>query len=198
MILIIDNYDSFVFNLARYFEELDQQVTVYRNDALDCDDIARMEPDGILLSPGPCTPNEAGITIDVITQFSGTIPILGVCLGHQAIGSAFGAEIVKAKEPMHGRSTDLEHKGTGLFKGIPSPFSIGRYHSLVVEPESLQPPLITDAHSPMGEIMALHHISEPTYGLQFHPESVLTEHGHTLLKNFLDLSHEWRTGPMGK
>ncbi|MCT4655322.1 MAG: aminodeoxychorismate/anthranilate synthase component II [Cohaesibacter sp.] len=191
MILILDNYDSFVFNLARYFEELGEQVTTYRNDALSLDMIARLNPDAILLSPGPCTPAEAGITIDVIKHFSGLIPILGICLGHQAIGAAFGGRITRAKEPMHGRATQLEHSGTGIFNEIPSPFRVARYHSLVIEPSTLKAPLQVTARSPVGEIMAVEHLTHPTYGLQFHPESVLTDHGHQLLKNFLELSHGW-------
>lgn len=194
MILIIDNYDSFVFNLARYFEELDQQVTVYRNDALSLDDIARMDPSALILSPGPCAPQQAGICLEAIRHFSGSLPILGICLGHQAIGEAFGGTITRAKEPMHGRSSMLAHDKSPIFKNIPSPFAVGRYHSLVIDPASLPSCLSVSARTDLGEIMALHHASHPTYGLQFHPESILTSNGHDLLKNFLELAHDWRLG----
>lgn len=191
MILILDNYDSFVFNLARYFEELGETIAVYRNDALACEDIARLSPDALLLSPGPGRPEDAGILVKAIRQFSGQIPVLGICLGHQAIGEAFGATVTRAKEPMHGRASQLHHDGTGIFRGLPSPFAIGRYHSLIVDPATIPQELEVTACSSKREIMALSHRTDPTYGLQFHPESILTEHGHQLLKNFLELSHGW-------
>ncbi len=191
MILILDNYDSFVFNLARYLEELGQDIAVYRNDALSLTDIARLAPDAILLSPGPGRPDEAGIMLDLIRHFSNHVPILGICLGHQAIGQAFGCKIDRALEPMHGRASQLTHGQEGLFKTIPSPFTVGRYHSLIVQQSTETSDLIADAWSPAGEIMALHHKTHPTWGLQFHPESILTQHGHQLLKNFLEMANDW-------
>nr|WP_321444312.1 aminodeoxychorismate/anthranilate synthase component II [uncultured Cohaesibacter sp.] len=190
MILILDNYDSFVFNLARYCEELGQQVAVYRNDALSLNDVARLDPDAILLSPGPGRPEDAGIMIDLIKTFSGRIPILGICLGHQAIGAAFGGIVTHATEPMHGRASALSHDGTGLFAGLPNPLTVGRYHSLVVAPDPLPDVLTVTARSQTGEIMGLRHKSHPTHGLQFHPESILTDHGHNLLKHFLERLHD--------
>ena len=187
MILILDNYDSFVFNLARYCEELGESVTVYRNDALEIDDIARLDPDAILLSPGPGRPEDAGIMIDLIRHFSGRIPILGICLGHQGIGQAFGADVILAQQPMHGRASQITHHETGIFQSIPSPLKVARYHSLVLSPLSVPHCLRVTAHSEDGEIMAVEHISHPTIGLQFHPESILTEKGHQLLGNFLKL-----------
>ncbi|WP_321340444.1 aminodeoxychorismate/anthranilate synthase component II [uncultured Cohaesibacter sp.] len=189
MILILDNYDSFVFNLARYCEELGEPVTVYRNDALDIDDIARLDPDAILLSPGPGRPEDAGIMIELIRHFSGRIPILGICLGYQAIGYAFGAEITLAHKPMHGRASQIRHDETGIFRTIPSPLKVARYHSLVVSPHPVPSDLIVTAWSEDGEVMALKHARHPTIGLQFHPESILTDSGHALLKNFLDDAH---------
>ena len=187
MILILDNYDSFVFNLARYCEELGESVTVYRNDALEIDDIARLDPDAILLSPGPGRPEDAGIMIDLIRHFSGRIPILGICLGHQGIGQAFGTDVILAQQPMHGRASQITHHETGIFQSIPSPLKVARYHSLVLSPLSVPHCLRVTAHSEDGEIMAVEHISHPTIGLQFHPESILTEKGHQLLGNFLKL-----------
>lgn len=185
MILILDNYDSFVFNLARYCEELGEAVAVYRNDDLTLHDIARLQPDRILLSPGPGRPGHAGIMVELIKTVSGSVPILGICLGHQAIGEAFGGRIVKAKEPMHGRSSLVDHNAAPPFEDIPSPFRVGRYHSLVVDPVSLPACLSVTAKSELGEIMGLKHKEHPTYGLQFHPESILTEHGYQLLRNFI-------------
>ncbi|SNZ08121.1 anthranilate synthase component II [Cohaesibacter gelatinilyticus] len=194
MILILDNYDSFVFNLARYFEELDQQVTVYRNDALSLDGIARLDPTALVLSPGPCAPQQAGICLEAIRHFSGKLPILGICLGHQAIGEAFGGVVSRAIEPMHGRASHLKHRSTGLFNQIPSPLAVARYHSLIVENETLPDCLEVTVKSNKGEIMVLRHKDHPTFGLQFHPESILTQHGHNLLKNFLEEAHVWRSG----
>ena len=189
MILVLDNYDSFVFNLARYLQELGHQVTTYRNDGISLEDIARLAPDAILLSPGPGRPGEAGIMLEVIRHFSGPIPILGICLGHQAIGEAFGAEITRADEPMHGRAGLINHDGSGCFHDLPTPLQVGRYHSLIVDPDGLPPCLRVTAHSKQGEIMGLAHKHHPTMGLQFHPESILTTHGHQLLANFLKACH---------
>nr|WP_319485320.1 aminodeoxychorismate/anthranilate synthase component II [uncultured Cohaesibacter sp.] len=188
MILILDNYDSFVFNLARYCEELGEQITVYRNDALEVADIARLDPDIILLSPGPGRPEDAGIMIDLIRHFSGHIPILGICLGHQAIGHAFGADVVLAHHPMHGRSSHISHGGTGIFEAIETPLQVGRYHSLVLDPATLPAALRVTALSEENEIMAIEHVTHPTIGLQFHPESILTDRGHDLISNFLHLA----------
>ncbi|MDR4308507.1 aminodeoxychorismate/anthranilate synthase component II [Chelatococcus sambhunathii] len=191
MILVVDNYDSFVFNLSRYFEELGSPTDVVRNDAVTPDDIERMAPDALILSPGPCTPTEAGITLDVVRRFSGRIPMLGVCLGHQAIGEAFGGRVLRAKKPLHGRSSRVTHDDAGLFAGLPNPLSVGRYHSLIVEfDEGYDGPLDVTGRSEEGEVMALAHRAHPTFGVQFHPESILTEAGHRLLLNFLAAAQE--------
>ncbi len=182
MILIVDNYDSFVYNIARYFEELGQQVVVKRNDAVG---EADLKAKAIVISPGPCTPHEAGESLGIVRKFSGRLPILGVCLGHQCIGAAYGGEIVRAGAPMHGKTSRIHHSGTGLFSGLPTPFSATRYHSLVIAPDSVPPCLHVTATSEDGEIMAVQHIEHPVYGVQFHPESVLTEHGYRLLDHFL-------------
>nr|WP_321459380.1 aminodeoxychorismate/anthranilate synthase component II [uncultured Cohaesibacter sp.] len=187
MILILDNYDSFVFNLARYCEELGEPVTVYRNDTLEVSDIARLAPDAILLSPGPGRPEDAGIMIDLIRHFSGHIPILGICLGHQAIGHAFGGQIVLAREPMHGRASMISHEGKGIFDGIKGPLRVARYHSLVIAQQSMPPALQVTASSEDGEIMAITHRDHITIGLQFHPESILTDKGHDLIANFITM-----------
>ena len=188
MILLIDNYDSFAHNLARYFERLGQTVKVVRNDAVDVAAIRRLSPQAIVLSPGPCTPDEAGCTLDVVRQLHTELPMLGICLGHQAIASALGAKIVRAKSPMHGRTSVVEHRRTKLFETIPSSFTVCRYHSLVVDPESLPDALQTTATCDDGTIMALRHRTYPVFGLQFHPEAILTEHGFELLHNFLKLA----------
>ena len=180
MILIIDNYDSFVHNIARYFRELGAHVNVVRNDEVP----VRMHCKGIVISPGPCTPNEAGASMDVIKQYSGEIPILGVCLGHQAIGQVFGGRVVRAREPMHGEASQIQHEGTGVFAGLPQGFAVGRYHSLIVE-DVEDTELNVTARSETGEIMGLQHVAHPTFGVQFHPESILTEHGYDILRNFL-------------
>lgn len=191
MILVVDNYDSFVFNLSRYFEELGRPTDVVRNDAVTPDDIERMAPDALILSPGPCTPTEAGITLEVVRRFSGRIPMLGVCLGHQAIGEAFGGRVLRAKKPLHGRSSRVTHDDAGLFAGLPNPLSVGRYHSLIVEfDEGYDGPLDVTGRSEEGEVMALAHRAHPTFGVQFHPESILTEAGHRLLLNFLAAAQE--------
>lgn len=190
MILMIDNYDSFTFNLVQYFGELGEEVGVFRNDAIDIDQIRRLGPSHIVISPGPCTPDEAGISLEVVRAFIGQIPILGVCLGHQAIGQALGGRIVRARRIMHGKTSPIEHDGRDLFRGLPSPFTATRYHSLVIERESLPESLEVAAWSldedgAREEIMAVRHRHHPVFGVQFHPESILSEHGHRLLANFL-------------
>ena len=186
MLLMIDNYDSFTYNLVQYFGELGEDVEVYRNDALGVDDIARLKPERIVISPGPCTPNEAGISVPLIKAFAGKIPILGVCLGHQSIGQAFGGKIVRAKNVMHGKNSAISHGRAGVFRDLPSPLSATRYHSLVIERESLPDCFSITAESDDGEIMGVRHKSLPVEGVQFHPEAILTEHGHKMLRNFLD------------
>lgn len=185
MILVIDNYDSFVHNLARYVRELGWTTRVVRCDALSIDAIAALEPSHIVISPGPCTPNEAGVSVPLVRRLGPTVPILGVCLGHQCIGQAFGGQIVRARRPMHGMASRIAHDGEGLFAGLPDPLLAGRYHSLVVEPAELPDELVVTARSDEGEIMALRHREHRIAGLQFHPESVLTDHGHDLLRGFL-------------
>ncbi|NWF36623.1 aminodeoxychorismate/anthranilate synthase component II [Mariprofundus sp. KV] len=185
MILVIDNYDSFTFNLVQYLGELGEQPLVYRNDKISLDEIAELAPDHILVSPGPCTPHEAGISMDVIRRFSGVIPLLGVCLGHQSMSAVFGGEVIRAPRLMHGKTSPIEHDGEYIFKGLPSPFTATRYHSLIV-PEPLPDCLIKTAWTKEGELMGLRHREHPTFGVQFHPESILTEHGHQMLKNFLE------------
>ena len=181
MILIIDNYDSFVFNLARYFVELDEQVKIVRNDEILP---SQIKAKAIVISPGPCTPLEAGASKDIVRELSGKLPILGVCLGHQVIGDAFGARVTRAKKPLHGEASDIEHDGKGIFAGLPQSFAAGRYHSLIVDQVEGTPLRVT-ARAENGEVMALQHESHPTYGVQFHPESILTEHGYDMLRNFL-------------
>jgi len=185
MILLIDNYDSFVYNLARYVAELGAAAEVRRNDALALDQIAELAPSHIIISPGPCTPAEAGISVEVIRRFGPTLPILGVCLGHQAIGTAYGAEIVRARQPMHGKTSPIFHAGTSVFTGLPSPLTATRYHSLVIAPESVPPELEIIATADDGEIMGVAHRTHPVVGVQFHPESVLTEYGYRMLDWFL-------------
>lgn len=187
MVLIIDNYDSFTYNLVQYLSEIGAEVQVYRNDAITLEAIARLNPSHIVLSPGPCTPNEAGICLDLIARFAGEIPILGVCLGHQAIAQAFGGRVVRAARLMHGKTSPIHHDGRTIFRGIPSPFTATRYHSLIVAPEALPPVLTVSAWTAEGEIMGLRHRELPVEGVQFHPESILTEHGKELLQNFLRL-----------
>jgi anthranilate synthase/aminodeoxychorismate synthase-like glutamine amidotransferase len=190
MILVIDNYDSFTYNLVQYLGELGATVEVRRNDAIAVDDIGAMNPTAIVLSPGPCTPAEAGITIPVIRRWGSTIPILGVCLGHQAIGEAYGGKVVRARKLMHGKTSFVDHEGTGVFAGLPTPLEVMRYHSLVVEPESLPTSLRVVAHAADApdEIHALQHLEHPVFGVQFHPESILTQHGKRMLANFLQLA----------
>lgn len=187
MILLIDNYDSFTYNLAQYLGELGEDVEVVRNDAIDLAGVSEKKPARIVVSPGPCTPNEAGISVPLIKQFAGKVPILGVCLGHQSIGAAFGGTIVRAKRVMHGKTSVVSHNRQDCFAGIPSPYTVIRYHSLVIERTSLPPELSITAESDDGEIMGVRHKTLPVWGVQFHPESILTEHGHDLLRNFLSL-----------
>jgi anthranilate synthase component 2 len=190
LLLVIDNYDSFTYNLVQYFGELGQQVEVVRNDALDVAGIAALKPERIVISPGPCTPSEAGVSLAVLEQLAGTVPILGVCLGHQSLGQAFGGKVIRAKTIMHGKTSAIRHEGKGMFAGIPDRFEATRYHSLVVERDSLPECLeITawteNADGSFDEIMGLRHKTLPVEGVQFHPESILTQHGHDLLRNFL-------------
>ncbi len=194
MLLMIDNYDSFTYNLVQYFGELGEDVRVYRNDQISLDGIETLAPDYIVISPGPCTPNEAGISIDVIHHFRDRIPILGVCLGHQSIGQAFGGRVVHANRIMHGKTSEIHHNNTDVFRGIDSPFTATRYHSLVIEKETLPDCLaITgwteNPDGEMDEIMGVRHKRYPVSGVQFHPESILTAYGHELLKNFLQMEH---------
>ncbi len=185
MLLMIDNYDSFTYNLVQYFGELGQEVQVYRNDEISIEQIAALKPAHLVISPGPCTPNEAGVSVAAIKQFAGQIPILGVCLGHQSIGQAFGGKIVHAKQLMHGKTSEIHHKNIGVFAGLPDPFTATRYHSLVIERESLPECLEITAWTDDGEIMGVRHKTLAVEGVQFHPESILTEHGHAMLENFL-------------
>lgn len=187
MLLMIDNYDSFTYNLVQYFGELEQQVQVFRNDAITLDEVERLAPTHIVISPGPGTPDQAGISVSLIKHFAGRIPILGVCLGHQSIGQAFGGCIISAKTLMHGKTSHIKHQGKGVFAGLPSPFEATRYHSLVIDRRALPDCLEVTAQTEDGEIMGLRHKRHRVEGVQFHPESILTEHGHTLLKNFLQL-----------
>lgn len=187
MLLMLDNYDSFTYNLVQYFGELGEDVHTHRNDQITIEEIEAMQPDRICVSPGPCTPAEAGISIDVIRHFAGKLPILGVCLGHQAIGAAFGGDVVRARELMHGKVSPITHRGTDVFAGLPSPFTVTRYHSLAVSRDTLPDCLEVTAETADGEIMGLRHKTLPIFGVQFHPESVLSEHGHALLQNFLNI-----------
>jgi anthranilate synthase component 2 len=186
MILMIDNFDSFTFNLVQYLGELGAEVKVLRNNALTLEDIESMRPAQIVVSPGPCTPNEAGVSLGAIGRFAGKIPILGVCLGHQAIGQAFGGKVVRARRVMHGKLSSVRHDRRGVFAGLPDPLTATRYHSLVVERESLPDCLEVSAESEDGEIMGLRHRTLRVEGVQFHPEALLTEHGHAMLKNFIE------------
>ncbi|HZZ93975.1 MAG TPA: aminodeoxychorismate/anthranilate synthase component II [Usitatibacter sp.] len=185
MLLMIDNYDSFTYNLVQYFGELGEEVKVVRNDELSVDEVEALAPERIVLSPGPCTPNEAGISLAAIERFKGRVPILGVCLGHQAIGQAFGGKVIHAKTLMHGKVSRIHHGGHGVFSGLPTPYEATRYHSLAIERESCPPDLEVTAWTEDGEIMGVRHRSLPVEGVQFHPESILTQHGHALLRNFL-------------
>lgn len=188
MILVIDNYDSFTYNLVQYLGDLGQEIIVKRNDEIDMAGIEALAPDHIMISPGPCSPNEAGISLEVIEHFKGVIPIIGICLGHQSIGQAFGGEVIRAEQLMHGKTSAILHDGKSLFEGLPSPFTATRYHSLIVRRETLPDCLEITAETEAGEIMGLRHKEYPIEGLQFHPESIITEHGLRMLSNFLQLS----------
>lgn len=185
MLLMIDNYDSFTYNLVQYFGELGQDVHVHRNDEITLEQIRAMQPEKIVISPGPCTPNEAGISVPLIHEFAGKIPLLGVCLGHQSIGQAFGGKIIKAKTLMHGKTSLIHHTSNGVFKDLPNPYTATRYHSLVIERETIPNCLEITAWTDDGEIMGVKHKTLAVEGVQFHPESILTEYGHDLLNNFL-------------
>ena len=188
MLLMIDNYDSFTYNLVQYFGELGEDVRVARNDQITLEEIAALNPDRICVSPGPCSPAEAGISVPVIQAFAGKKPILGVCLGHQAIGAAYGGNIVRAQQIMHGKTVRISHTGTDIFTGLPTPYTVIRYNSLTIDPATLPECLAVTATAPDGDIMGVRHKMLPLYGVQFHPESVLSEHGHALLRNFLNLA----------
>jgi len=192
MIVMIDNYDSFTYNLVHALGSLGVEIKVFRNDAVGVEDVIKLGPEAIVISPGPCTPKEAGISVELVRRVSGRLPILGVCLGHQAVGEAFGAKIIGAKAIMHGKTSMVAHNGRGLYAGLKNPFIAGRYHSLAVARENLPPELLVEAESEDGEIMGMRHQNHPTYGIQFHPESVLTPSGKRLLRNFLDLASEAR------
>ena len=185
MLLMIDNYDSFTYNLVQYLGELGEDVRVHRNDEITLDEVETLKPKRIVISPGPCTPNEAGVSVPLIQAFAGRVPILGVCLGHQSVGQAFGGKIVHAKTLMHGKTSPIHHETKGVFRGLPNPLTATRYHSLVIEQDSLPDCLEVTAHTGDGEIMGVRHKTLPVEGVQFHPESILSESGHALLKNFL-------------
>jgi anthranilate synthase component II len=191
MIILIDNYDSFAFNLVHYFGELGVEVDVHRNDKVTSEAVIAAAPDAIVLSPGPCTPNDAGICLDLIKRAAPHIPILGVCLGHQAIGQAFGGKIVRAPLPVHGKLSEIKHRDASVFRGINAPFKATRYHALVVERQSMPRELTMTAETEDGLVMGLAHNRLPAHGVQFHPESIASEHGHLLLKNFLDIAEAW-------
>jgi anthranilate synthase component II len=191
MIVLVDNYDSFTFNLFHYLGGLGADVLVYRNDKITTDRVMAIDPDAIVLSPGPCTPNDAGICLDLVAKASATVPVLGVCLGHQAIGQAFGGEVVRAPVQVHGKLSEIKHQGEGVFRGINAPFRATRYHSLVVERASLPSALAVTAETGDNLIVGLAHRALPVHGVQFHPESIASEHGHLILRNFLDIAAAW-------
>ncbi|WP_291297417.1 aminodeoxychorismate/anthranilate synthase component II [Elioraea sp.] len=196
MILLIDNYDSFTFNLFHFLGDIGEEVEVVRNDALTAAEALARRPDAIVLSPGPCDPDRAGICLDVIREGAGKVPILGVCLGHQAIGQAFGGKVVRAPTPWHGKVDTVEHGGTDLFEGVPNGFRATRYHSLVVDRETMPDALVPTAMNAEGLVMALRHATLPLYGVQFHPESIASEHGHTILRNFMALARRQNRVPV--
>ncbi len=185
MLLMIDNYDSFTYNLVQYLGELGERVTVYRNDQITLNDVDALAPSHVVISPGPCTPNEAGISVDLVREYGASIPILGVCLGHQSIAQAYGGNIVRAPTLMHGKTSMIEHQGEGIFNELPSPFQATRYHSLVVDESTLPECFVVTARADDGQIMGIAHREDPVVGVQFHPESILTQYGHKLLHNFL-------------
>ena len=189
MILLIDNYDSFTFNLVHFFGDLGATCVVRRNDALTPNEALAMQPEAIVLSPGPCTPNEAGICLDLVTAAAGKIPLFGVCLGHQAIGQAFGGEVIRAPAPVHGKTSPVHHEGSDVFAGLPDPFTATRYHSLIVAAETLPESLEATAWTEQKIIMGMRHKTYPIFGVQFHPESIATSHGHEILQNFLNIVH---------
>jgi anthranilate synthase component II len=203
MIILIDNYDSFTFNLFHYFGELGADVVVFRNDKITVDQVIGMDPEALVLSPGPCTPNEAGICLALVTETAPILPILGVCLGHQAIGQAFGGEVVRAPMQMHGKLSEIKHRGEGVFRGISGPFKATRYHSLIVERASLPEYLVVTSETEDRLVMGLAHRTLAVHGVQFHPESIASEHGHVILRNFLDIAAAWnastgRRSPSGR
>jgi len=188
MILLIDNYDSFTFNLVHFFGDLGAECLVVRNDSLSPEAALALNPEAIVLSPGPCTPNEAGICVDLVLAAAGKVPVLGVCLGHQAIGQAFGGKVIRAPEPVHGKTSEIFHDNTDIFEGLPKPFTATRYHSLIVQRSTLPKELVPTAATSDEVIMGMRHATLPVYGVQFHPESIATSHGHEILKNFLDIA----------
>ena len=193
MLLIIDNYDSFTYNLVQYFGELGAEPVVKRNDEITLAEIEALKPEAIVISPGPCTPKEAGISNEVIAQIGPKLPVFGVCLGHQCIGHVYGAAVVRAGRLMHGKTSPILHDGTGVFAKLPSPFEATRYHSLIIDPPTVPETLIVNAHTEEGEIMGVRHREYPVHGVQFHPESILTRHGKDLLKNFLGIASDFHT-----
>ncbi len=198
MILMIDNYDSFTYNLVEYLKMLNETVEVHRNDSLSIEDIRNMSPDMIVISPGPCTPNEAGVSLQVVTELAGEFPILGICLGHQTIGQAYGGKIIKAQEPVHGKVFPINHDNKGVFKNLNQPLNVTRYHSLVIEKHTLPECLEITSETDDGQIMGIRHKSLPIEGVQFHPEAILTEQGHELLQNFLEQSKAFVKNHGGK
>jgi anthranilate synthase component 2 len=196
-VVLIDNYDSFTWNLVHALGALGAKVEVYRNDAISVDALAAKQPDAIVISPGPCTPNEAGISLEIIRRLGGKTPILGVCLGHQAVGQAYGGEVVRAPAPVHGKLSRIRHRGEGVLRGINAPFEATRYHSLVVKRATVPADLAVTAETEDGLVMAMSHKKHPVHGVQFHPESIASEHGRTILKNFLDLAAQWNAAKRG-
>ena len=192
-VVLIDNYDSFTWNLVHYLGELGADVAVWRNDKISAESVLAANPDAIVLSPGPCTPNEAGICLELIEKSAGKVPLLGVCLGHQSIGQAYGGDVIRAPLPIHGKLSTVKHAAKGLFRGINGPFEATRYHSLVVKRETMPQALEITAETDDGLVMALQHRDAPVFGVQFHPESILSEHGHTMLRNFLEMAQEWNS-----